>query len=322
MSTSRNAGKNWTRRAFISSLAAFGGAGTAAMLLRDPEENMNLTKQQSSRLPTLYLPHGGGPCFFMDWTMGPPNTWDRMATWLRSLGQRYYGVKAIVVISAHWEERVVTVQTGGKPPLLFDYYGFPQHTYEIRWPAPGAPEVATRARALLQAAGIDSKDDEQRGFDHGVFVPLKVAFPEAAIPTFQLSLGSNLDAATHLRVGRALAPLRDEGVLIIGSGMSFHNMKAMMNPGASLDSSKAFDAWLRDVCEGDPDQRETLLSRWEQGPNARYCHPREEHLLPLMTAAGAAPGESGHRVFHDQVLGVEVSAFEFGEVGVGTTSTG
>ncbi len=263
------------------------------------------------RLPTVYLPHGGGPCFFMEWTMGPPDTWDRTAAWLRELGQRYERPSALLVVSAHWEEPVVTVQSGAQPPLLFDYYGFPPHTYELTWPAPGAPAVAARVRELLGAAGIESREDPARGFDHGTFVPLKVAYPEAHVPALQLSLDASLDPAAHLAIGRALAPLRDEGVLIVGSGMSFHNMRAFMRPD-SLPRSREFDDWLTSVCEGEPAARDAALASWDAGPSARFCHPREEHFLPLLVAAGAAGGEPGRRVFSDEVMGVRVSAFELG----------
>lgn len=151
--------------------------------------------KQADRLPTLYIPHGGGPCFFMEWTMGPPDTWDRMRASLQEMGRRFEDVSTLLVVSAHWETSGVTVQTGVRPPLLYDYYGFPQHTYELTWPASGAPEVAGRALDLLLAAGIDAHEDRKRGFDHGTFVPLKVAFPEAHIPTFQVSLKRGLDAA-------------------------------------------------------------------------------------------------------------------------------
>lgn len=265
-----------------------------------------------TRLPTLFIPHGGGPCFFMDWTMGPPDTWDRMKTWLQRLGETFRDVRTVLVVSGHWEAPVVTVQTSARPPLLFDYAGFPRETYELTWPAPGAPAVAARVRALLEAAGIPSRGDSDRGFDHGVFIPLKVAFPEARIPTVQLSLDASLDAATHLNIGRALAPLRDEGVLIVGSGMSFHNMGAMLRPGAALDASRAFDVWLCGVCEGDPADRSAALARWTEAPRARDSHPREEHLLPLMVAAGAGADEPGRRILQDHVMGADVSAFQFG----------
>ena len=172
-----------------------------------------------TRMPTLFIPHGGGPCFFMEWD--PPDTWDRHRSFLEtppaSLPEK---PKALLVISGHWEAREFTVQSNPAPPLLFDYNGFPQHTYELTWPAPGDPALATRVGELLQGAGFETGTDTARGFDHGVFVPLKLVFPEADIPTVQLSLRSDLDPDAHLAVGRALAPLRDEGVLIIGSGLA------------------------------------------------------------------------------------------------------
>ena len=165
----------------------------------------------AKRLPTIYIPHGGGPCFFMEWTLGPRDTWDRMAAFLRTIPQRYPTARALLVVSAHWEEPVVTVQTGERPPLVFDYDGFPAHTYELRWAAPGAPALAARVRELLGEAGIESREDVHRGFDHGVFIPLKVAFPEPTLPTVQISLDASLDARRHLALGRALAPSSRRG---------------------------------------------------------------------------------------------------------------
>ncbi len=265
-----------------------------------------------SPLPSLYFPHGGGPCFFMDWTMGPADTFDRLRDWLGDVGRAYDGVRALLVISAHWEEPVVSVQTGAHPSLLFDYQGFPEHTYRLTWPAPGSPALADRVRTLLTGAGMESRAAPHRGYDHGVFVPLKVAFPRAHIPTVQLSLNADLDPATHLAMGRALAPLRSEGVLILGSGMSFHNMRAFGGQPGALERSARFDAWLAEACACTGERRESLLAAWSEAPSGRYCHPREEHLLPLMVAAGAAEDEPGRRVFQDILMGVQVSAFAFG----------
>ena len=266
----------------------------------------------AAKQPTLYVPHGGGPCFFMDWTLGPADTWIRMAAWLRGLPASLPAPPmAILVISAHWEERIPMVLASQAPPLLFDYYGFPAHTYALTWPAPGSPDLAARVQGLLTAAGIPSGRDLHRGFDHGVFVPLKVAFPAAQVPTVQLSLRADLDAAAHLAIGRALAPVRDEGVLIVGAGMSYHNTRAFMTPRSRMDSA-AFDAWLVAAVEGEPAAREERLARWESAPAARAAHPREEHLLPLMVAAGAAGADPGRRVFRDDVLGAVVSAIQFG----------
>ena len=262
--------------------------------------------------PTIYLPHGGGPCFFMDWTMGPPDTWDRMARWLREIPASLPEVPAgLLVVSAHWEEPVATVTSASATPLLYDYYGFPPQTYQLEWPAPGSPDLAARVRSLLGKAGIDSASDAARGFDHGVFIPLKVAYPEPRIPTVQLSLRAGLDPAEHLAMGRALAPLRDEGILIIGSGMSYHNMRGFMDP-RTRDVSAVFDDWLAGAVTASPDERDSSLVHWARGPSARQCHPREEHLLPLMVAAGAAGADRGQRVFRDEVMGAVVSGIRFG----------
>jgi aromatic ring-opening dioxygenase catalytic subunit (LigB family) len=248
----------------------------------------------------------------MEWTMGPRDTWDRMAEWLRGIGASLpQKPKALLVVSAHWEAAVPTVLASPSPPLLFDYYGFPQHTYELTWPAPGSPELAARVRDLLGAAGIASASDTTRGFDHGVFVPLKVAFPEATIPTVQLSLQQKLDPKEHLAIGRALAPLRDEGVLIIGSGMSYHNMRGLMSGSGGADSAR-FDEWLGAAVEKAPAARDVDLAGWASAPSGRASHPREEHLVPLMVAAGAAVDDLGKRVFRDDVMGARVSAVQFG----------
>ena len=267
---------------------------------------------RASRMPTLFLPHGGGPCFFMEWTMGPPDTWNRMADWLRGIPASLPAQpKALLVISAHWEQPAATLLTAPKPPLLFDYYGFPKHTYELTWPAPNAVSLLPKVEGLLRAAGIPTAHDASRGYDHGVFVPLKLAFPTADIPTMQLSLRAGLDPATHLALGKALAPLRDEGVLIVGSGMSYHNMRGFMQP-QSLVASKAFDAWLGETVALPTAQREARLQTWAEAPAARASHPREEHLLPLMVCAGAAGEDAGRVDFRDVVMGVQVAAHRFG----------
>jgi aromatic ring-opening dioxygenase catalytic subunit (LigB family) len=267
------------------------------------------------RLPTLFIPHGGGPCFFMDWPVGPKDTWDRMAAYLRGIGGAV-GVrpKAVLVISAHWEEDRPTVTAGGAPALIFDYYGFPEHTYRLRYPAPGSPELAARVRALLAAAGIESGEDAARGFDHGVFIPFLLIYPEADLPIVQLSLRSGLDPAAHLEIGRALAPLRDEGVLIVGSGMSYHNLRAFMAADARAGAaSERFDAWLSEAVEdADPGARNRKLAAWAEAPAALDCHPRSEHLAPLFVAAGAAGADRGRRTYSDRVLGKAVSGFQFG----------
>jgi aromatic ring-opening dioxygenase catalytic subunit (LigB family) len=261
-------------------------------------------------LPTLFIPHGAGPCFFMEWTRGPADTWDRTTAWLKGL---VAGLperpKAILIVSGHWEEPVFTVGSSAKPPMVFDYYGFPEETYRLRFDAPGSPALAKRVRELLGAAGFPNAEDAERGYDHGVFVPLKLVTPEADIPVVQLSLRSDLDPEAHLAAGRALSPLRDEGVLIVGSGMSWHNMRGF-SPEFTA-KSEAFDAWLAEALS-DPARRDEAIRRWDEAPYAREAHPREEHLAPLFVAAGAAQGEPGRLVFRDKAMDVALSGFEFG----------
>ena len=244
--------------------------------------------------------------------MGPKDTWDKLASWIRGIdGSLPESPRALLVISAHWETAVPTILASTHPPLLFDYNGFPPHTYELEWAAPGSPELATRIAALLSAAGIESATDTKRGFDHGVFIPLKLAYPDAQLPTVQLSLRADLDPEAHLAIGRALAPLRDEGVLIVGSGLSYHNTGGY-KAGTGGPASKAFDEWLGAVVEKNAEARDAELAAWAEAPSARESHPREEHLLPLMVAAGAAGSDLGKAVFRDVVMGMTVSAIRFG----------
>ena len=172
------------------------------------------------------------------------------------------------------------------------------------------PEALARVTELLKGAGLPSAVDPTRGFDHGVFVPLKVAFPEAKIPVVTLSLAASLDPALHLAAGRALAALRDEGVLIVASGMSFHNLRAYMQP-ATRDRARAFDAWLTRAVEAPSSERDALLANWREAPFAAFAHPREEHLIPLMVAAGAGLDARGTRIFHDEPMGAAISAYRF-----------
>lgn len=266
----------------------------------------------ATRLPTYYLPHGGGPCFFMENTRGAPDMWAPMAAFLRGLiATLPEKPKAVVVVSGHWEERAFAVNTAANPPLLFDYYGFPEHTYQLKYPVPGSPVLAQRVRSLLEGAGLATSEDAERGLDHGVFIPFMLILPDADVPVVEISLRHDLDPTAHLRAGAALAPLRDEGVLIVGTGMSYHNMRGF-GPGAD-DPSKRFDTWLTGaVTAPDAQVRNSALTAWEAAPAARASHPREEHLLPLMVAAGAAGNDIGRKIFDGHVLGATVSGFRFG----------
>lgn len=267
--------------------------------------------EASSRLPVAFLPHGGGPWPFADLGV-PRDEHDALAGYLdRVRALPKVQPKALLVISAHWEERVPTVMTAPKPPMLFDYYGFPDETYRVSWPAPGAPELARRVRELLTAAGIESAEDAQRGFDHGTFVPLMLTYPNADIPTIQLSLKAGLDPAEHLALGRALAPLRDEGVFIIGSGMTFHNMRAFRSRGGG-SVAETFDKWLREAATADVGVRDQQLAAWSSAPAARDAHPREEHLIPLLVVAGAAGADRGVLDYNGTYYGLRLSAYHFG----------
>jgi aromatic ring-opening dioxygenase catalytic subunit (LigB family) len=294
------------------------GAAAGAVLVAcapEPSQAQSSSREETPmpstpRMPVIYVPHGGGPWPFVDLGFGDPAEFGRLASYLRGLGE-LPRPRAVLAVSAHWEERVPTVMTSARPPMLYDYYGFPPNAYEIQWPTPGAPELASRVRSLLSSAGIESAEDASRGFDHGTFVPLKLAFPDANVPTIQLSLQRGLDAVTHLAIGRALAPLRDEGVLIVGSGMSYHNMRGF-GRASSLTDSQAFDGWLGDTVALPAAERDARLTAWSTAPSARACHPREEHLLPLMVVAGAAGADRGTTPYRDALMGVRVSAAQFG----------
>ncbi len=264
-----------------------------------------------TRMPVAFLPHGGGPWPFVDMGLDRKDV-EELAAYLRSVnGLPKTPPKALLVVSAHWETPVPTVMTSERPPMLYDYYGFPPASYEIQWPAPGDPALAKRVRSLLDGAGIPSAEDDKRGFDHGTFVPLKLTYPNADVPTVQLSLQRGLDPAKHLAIGRAIAPLRDEGVFIVGSGMSYHNMGGFGRPGARAIAD-TFDAWLRDTTKRDPRDRDAGLVAWADAPAARGAHPREEHLLPLMVIAGAAGDDLGTVGYNGNIMGVRLSAHHFG----------
>ncbi|MGA2398842.1 MAG: class III extradiol ring-cleavage dioxygenase [Steroidobacteraceae bacterium] len=251
----------------------------------------------------------------MDWSVtgGPADTWDATAAWLRGLASTLPArPQAIVVVSGHWEEPVFTACSGASPSLIYDYTGFPPHTYKLKYPAPGAPALAQRIAELLTEAGLPAQTDPSRGFDHGVFIPLLLVNPQADIPVVPLSLKRGLDPAEHLAAGRALQRLRDEGVLIVGSGMSYHNMHAYRTP-AATEPSEVFDHWLTEtVSDRDLQHRWARLLRWSDAPAARNAHPREEHLLPLMVAAGAAQNAPGERIFSDTVMMARISGYRFG----------
>ncbi len=244
----------------------------------------------------------------------PPDLWDKQAAYLRgipaAIGER---PRAVLVISGHWEETVPTVLAPQNHTLLFDYYGFPDYTYRLTYPAHGEPAVAARVHELLRAAGFDTEDEKERGLDHGVFIPFKLIYPEADMPIVQLSLVHHLDPAQHLAMGHALAPLRDEGVLIVGSGNSYHNLREFFSPSPGAGAASAqFDDWLAATVQAPRAEREQRLAAWQQAPGAKQAHPRAEHLLPLMVAAGAAGADPGRVSYREQMFGKMFSGYQFG----------
>jgi len=264
-------------------------------------------------LPTYFVSHGGGPWPAMKNEM--PGVYDRLEASLREMRREVYpDPKAILVVTGHWEEDVFTVQSSVAPGMIYDYSGFPEHTYRIQYPAPGSPEFAEHVRGLLQASGFVAHSDDSRGFDHGTFVPLMVAYPEAKVPVVQLSIRHDYDPAAHIAAGRAFASLRNEGVLIVASGLSYHNLR-QFGPAARMPSHE-FDAWLDETLRiSDPDERAKRLEQWADAPSARRAHPREDHLIPLMVALGAAWSEPAERVYHEDDFfgGIAVSSYRFGK---------
>ena len=221
--------------------------------------------------------------------------------------------KAILVISGHWEEDVFTIGNAPSPPLIYDYYGFPPSTYQLTYPAPGSPALGQRIMGLLQSAHIEVQQDPQRGYDHGVFIPFKVMYPAATLPIVQLSLKKGLDPKEHLALGAALAPLRDEGILIIGSGMSYHNLSEFRQGGPDVTrASQEFGDWLDTSISLPREDRALRLCQWDKAPSGKRAHPREEHLIPLMVVAGAAQEDVGRVSYQDILMGTEISAYQFG----------
>lgn len=264
----------------------------------------------SKILPTYFISHGGGP---WPWV---PQMREYFATLEASLKQMVIDhgekPKAILMISGHWQENIASVMASAKPPMLYDYYGFPEETYSITYNAPGAPELAKRTRDLLNAAGIEAQLDTQRGFDHGTFAPMEVMYPAADVPLFQVSMLNSYDPAAHLAIGRALAPLREEGVMIIGSGLSMHNLR--LRAGQGRLPSAEFDSWLYETMMSEPTVRTQRIIEWEKAPSARICHEHEDHLVPLFVALGASENDTATRIYHNvsSFTGNTVSNYRFG----------
>lgn len=274
-------------------------------------KNMNKNENELI-MPTYFISHGGGPWYWMN---EQKPLYEKLEKSLRAMpGEIGTTPKAILVVSGHWEEDDFAVMTDPAPPMVYDYSGFPEHTYRVKYAAPGSPEVAARVLELLSKAGFEAHADASRGFDHGTFVPLAAAYPKANVPVLQLSIRKDYDPGLHLAVGRAIAPLRREGVLIVGSGLSYHNLR-QFGPQAQVPS-REFDDWLtQTLCESDFQARREKLKNWSKAPSARLAHPREDHLIPLMVAVGAAEAETGARVYHEDSFfgGIAVSSYRFGD---------
>ena len=262
-----------------------------------------------SNAQIVYFSHGGGPLPIL----GDPGH-KAMVAFMANLSSQLRRPDAILVISAHWEERVATVMGAAHPAMFYDYYGFPAQAYEIKYPAPGSPELAEKIVGLLEKEGLPARIDAARGFDHGLFIPLKLMYPQADIPALQLSLLRGLDPAAHIALGKVLRGLKDQNILVTGSGFSFHNLSLFFgqSTGAPDPANDAFQNWLIDVCGGaiSQSEREQRLIEWEKAPSARYCHPREEHLLPLHVCVGMAE-KPGKVIFDDEILGKRSLAFSW-----------
>eukprot|EP00878_Enallax_costatus_P007564 GHUV01007921.1.p1 GENE.GHUV01007921.1~~GHUV01007921.1.p1 ORF type:complete len:341 (+),score=74.05 GHUV01007921.1:428-1450(+) len=332
--TVAHAGRNISLQArlwlfLLGTWFAASGPDTCHNGFTDPEAVQVWPPDSSNMMPTLYIPHGGGPLPVLG---SPCHT--AMVTFLRGVHQRIpEKPKAILLISAHWEEKQPQLTSSPNPELLFDYYGFPAETYKYKYPAPGSPSLAEQAADLLRTADFKPELNPNRGLDHGAFIPLMLMYLAADIPVVQLSLLSSLDPEEHYSMGAALAPLRQQGVLLLGSGMSFHGMSTLQQgygkasiPGrdpATLPG-QPFNQWLINACQQAPAERHKSLVNWSLAPGARQAHPREEHLIPLMVAAGAASGHTvngetdnggvGHVLWDGDCMGTAVSSYAFGDI--------
>ncbi|KGI79261.1 DODA-type extradiol aromatic ring-opening family dioxygenase [Oleiagrimonas soli] len=263
----------------------------------------------ATRFPTYFLSHGGGPWPYMKGPMRENFGWleQSLQDLPRQLPER---PRAVLVVTGHWEEDAYSVSSSPAPGMVFDYYGFPEYLYHIQYPAPGSPALAEHVRGLLSDAGLPAGADAERGFDHGTFSLMQPIYPDADMPIVQLSLRHGYDPDEHWRAGQALAPLRDEGILIVGSGLSYHNL-SMFGPAGAVPALQ-FDGWLRQALAAAPAARREALMHWAQAPSARQAHPREDHLMPLMVALGAAQDDPAVCVYGERFMGAAASSFRFG----------
>ncbi len=254
----------------------------------------------------LYIPHGGGPMPLLN---DPGHA--TLIRFLRSIPDQLGHPEAILMVSAHWEQPIPTLTAGQNPPLIYDYGGFPPESYEIKYHAAGSPALAERIAAEFRDQGIPVNLDDKRGYDHGMFVPLKLMFPEADIPCLQLSLLNNLDASSHMAMGAALSSLVESNILVVGSGMSFHNLQSIFRPLPEGDvANREFEQWLEETCTGEMPETERAgrLEAWSRAPGGIACHPRPEHLLPLHVCYGIAQSKAT-QVFSGDVMGKMVSGY-------------
>ena len=267
----------------------------------------------TQKLPTYFISHGGGP---WPWLQDQRPHYRQLEASLQDIPRQIgAAAKAVLMISAHWEDDDFAVMANAHPSMIYDYGGFPPHTYQIKYPAPGDPPLANAVYELLTQAGFASHLDAQRGFDHGMFAPMYAMYPKADMPLVQLSILRDYDPEIHFAAGRALAPLREQGVVIIGSGLSYHNLRAIFSHDpAAATTSRQFDAWLQDtLLRSTGKVRKQKLLGWEKAPAAREAHPREDHLIPLMVAAGAAEGDQATRIYFENFMNSHVaSSYRFG----------
>ncbi len=267
-----------------------------------------MTDKPENKSPVLFIPHGGGPLPLLG-----DKSHQEMINFLKGITSGLHTPSAILIISAHWEEDKVNITSGETPSLIYDYHGFPEEAYNIKYPALGHPELANKIFNLLQGNGVDATLNNNRGFDHGVFVPLKIMYPKANIPCVQISLLNNLDPESHIKIGNALSALRLDNVLTIGSGFTFHNLNTFFNQDKTIIDEKniAFENWLINTCTDNKiteKERRHELIKWSDAPFARYCHPREEHLLPLHVCYGLANAPA-KLVFDKKVIGKKTSSY-------------
>jgi 4,5-DOPA dioxygenase extradiol len=259
------------------------------------------------RLPALYVSHGSP-----NLALTPQTAAYRF---LSEVGAKLPRPKSILMVSAHWTTRIPVIGTAQKPPMIYDFGGFSRALYEMTYSAPGEPAVARRAGELIAAAGLPVAEDDTRGYDHGVWVPLQIMYPDADVPVAQVSMQPLADARHHHALGRALAPLRDEGVLIVASGSMTHNLRAIQRDG--LNNSPP--AWVTDFVDWVHDkltagEREAVLDAIDIAPGAEANHPYDDHLLPLFVAMGAANDDEPVRRLH--------TSFEYGVLAMDTYQFG